>query len=61
MNDFSKQVIKALKSKKISIYSRTWLPSKNGDFCNGETGYLVNDNGVSRVLTYLEVIKASGV
>jgi hypothetical protein len=54
--DFNIKVIKSLKQKGISIYRKTWLPDSKGDFTNGETGYVINDNGTSRVKTYLEIL-----
>lgn len=60
-NDFSKKVIKALKQKGIEIYAKTWLPDEKGDFTRGETGYKVNDNGVSKIKTYGEIRKLAEV
>ena len=55
--DFNIKTVKKLKKKGVEIYRKTWLPNVNGDFTNGETGYIVNDNGTSRVLTYTEVLE----
>ena len=55
--DFAKTVNKALKAKGIEIYGATFLPSADGSgYANGERGYLLNDNGCSRIRTYREVI-----
>lgn len=58
--DFSKAVRAALKTQGIAIYSSTWLPGVDGSYANGERGYFVNDNGTSRILTYVGVIAQAG-
>jgi hypothetical protein len=58
--DFSKQVLKSLKTKGIEIYGSTFVPDSNGNFCNGERAYLLDDKGTSRVRLYLEVLEMAG-
>lgn len=58
--DFSGAVRKALRAQGIEIYSSTWLPGADGTFANGERGYMVNDNGCSRILTYAGVKAQAG-
>lgn len=60
MKDFAPKVRKSLIAQGIEIYGATWLPDSTGDCCNGETGYLLNDNGTSRVRTYSQVLQIAG-
>lgn len=54
--DFKPAVRKALAAKGIAFVSTTWLPSTTGDYANGCTGYVLNDNGCQRLRTYFDVI-----
>lgn len=55
-SDFSKATVKALNAKGISIIGKTVIPGE-GDmpFANGETGYVLNDNGTSCIRTFFQV------
>lgn len=59
--DFNVSTIKKLVKKNISIMTITSIPGENPDmpFANSERGYIVNDNGTSRVWTYSQIIAAS--
>ena len=57
--DFARKTIKALAKKGIRIYSKTWLPGKDGSFANGQTGYKLDDNGTSRIVDYTGVLNAA--
>ena len=57
--DFSQAVNKALAKQGMVIYSIQALPGKDGLWVNGDRGYLVNDNGTSRLLAYQEVLDAA--
>lgn len=52
---FSATTRKALTRKGVRVYGLQGLPGVDGSFANGETGYLVDDNGTGRVLTYSQV------
>lgn len=58
--DFSVKTIRALAKKWVQVVSKTWLPGPDGSFANGETGYLIDDNGTGRMKTFLEVLKIAG-
>lgn len=58
--DFAKEVVKALKKRGITIVGATWVPGKDGSYANGETAYRLNDNGTSKLRTYLEVVALAG-
>jgi len=53
--DFSRKTINALTKNGIRIYNKTWLPDESGDYINGQTGYIVDDNGTSKVLTFSQI------
>lgn len=52
---FSAATRRALTKKGIRIYGLQGLPGKDGSFANGETGYLLDDNGTGRVMTHGQV------
>ena len=54
--DFSKATVKALNAKGIYIIGITVIPGE-GDmpYANGETGYVLNDNGTSRIRSWSQV------
>lgn len=58
--DFSLGDRKALSSQGIAIVGSTWLPGPGGDFANGERGYMLDDNGTSRIRTYSQVRTLAG-
>lgn len=57
--DFSRKTIGALTKLGARIYNKTWLPKPNDEMpmANGETGYVVDDNGTSRVMSYQQVLE----
>lgn len=55
--DFSKEERKILKQNGIMIYGAQWCPDENNDFTRGETGYKLNNNGISQIRTYSEVLE----
>lgn len=54
--DFSAPTRTMLRKKGIAIIGATWLPGENGSYANGETGYILNNNGQQQIRTYLGVI-----
>jgi len=58
MKDFSKKTLSLLAKKGITLIGLTLIPG-TGDmpFANGERGYILNDNGTSRVLLFAQVLK----
>ena len=61
MKDFSRKTIAALGRKGITLIGLTVIPG-TGDmpFATGETGYILNDNGTSRVRSFREVLDLAG-
>jgi hypothetical protein len=57
MNDFNKITIRKLAKKGISIIGKQALPGLNGSFLNPITGYVVDDNGVCKVLTHSDILR----
>jgi len=55
---FSRATVKALARKGISVYGTQYLPDMSSDmpFANGETGYKLNDNGMSRIVRFTDVL-----
>lgn len=53
--DFNKTTIKALAKKGIAIVGTQWAPDSEGNFANGETVYLLDDNGCGKVRTHKQV------
>ncbi len=53
---FSAQARRALLRARIRITGLQGLPDADGSFANGETGYLVDDNGTGRVLSYRQIV-----
>lgn len=53
--DFNKQIVSSLQTKGIKIVGASMLPDSNGSFLNSELGYQLNDNGCSKIRTYLQV------
>lgn len=58
MKDFSRKTLTALGRKGITLIGLTVIPGQ-GDlpFATSETGYILNDNGTSRVRTFREVLE----
>lgn len=59
---FDKETIRRLTRGGITITGLQAIPG-NGDmpFANAETGYVVNDNGTSKVWTYYQVLTAAAL
>lgn len=57
MKDFSKQTIKALAVKGITIIGLQAILDSKGSFLNSQTGYVLDDNGTCRVRLFLEVLE----
>lgn len=58
MNDFSRKTIAALARKGITIVGLQAIPDMASamPYANATRGYVVNDNGTGRVLTFSEVM-----
>jgi hypothetical protein len=52
---FNKKVLKALTHKGIALISMTVIPGNDGSYANGDTGYVLDNNGTGMVRRYLEV------
>jgi hypothetical protein len=57
---FSASTIRALRKAGVRILSLQALPDATGSFLNSTTGYVVDDNGTGRVLTFREVLDRAG-
>lgn len=55
---FNAATRRALAKKGIALVSLTFVPGTDG-FLNGETGYLLDDNGTGRVQPFLGVLEAA--
>jgi len=55
--DFSAAVRRTLAKKSIIVTGSTWLPAPGGDYANGERGYMLNDNGTSKIRNWSQVIE----
>lgn len=53
--DFDRSLVSALNKRGIYFYDSTWLPGQGGSFANGERGYILDDNGTSRIRSYAQV------
>lgn len=56
-NHFSKKTLRALNKKGMFIIGMTAIPDSTGSFLNSSTGYEINDNGTSRIRSFLDVLK----
>ncbi len=54
--DFNRKTVSALGKKGISIVGTLWVPGIDGTYANGERAYQLDDNGTSRIRTFLEVL-----
>ena len=63
IRDFSKKTINALNARGVRVVGTQYLPANGSPMpmANGETGYLVDDNGCGRVLTFSQVLKMAEV
>lgn len=61
MSHFSAATIRRLSKLGISIIGLQAIPDMSSamPFANAETGYLVNDNGASKVWTFSQVLEAA--
>lgn len=57
--DFSRKTIKALATKGIKIYGITAIPGFEGDIYFSGTGYKLDDNGISKIRDYNQVVLMS--
>ena len=56
---FNAATRRSLAKKGIALVSLTFVPGEGGSFLNGETAYLLDDNGIGRVRTFLGVLDAA--
>jgi|688.fasta_scaffold116117_5 hypothetical protein len=54
---FGKRIVNKLAKKGVKIISAQNMPGADGSYANGETGYMVDDNGTGRLLSALQVLK----
>jgi hypothetical protein len=56
---FNKKTLRALTKKGIAIINAQWMPGRDGSYisADAQTGYMLDDNGTGRLVTYLEVLK----
>jgi len=61
MNDFSKNTLRALAKKGMTLIGLTVIPNAGSDmpFATGDRGYEFNDNGCFRILSFREVMAAA--
>ena len=59
MNDFSKKTIAALARKGIRLIGLQAIPDMSSPmpFANATRGYIIDDNGTGRVLTFNEILE----
>lgn len=59
MNDFSKATIRKLSSKGITLIGLQAIPDMTSamPWANADRGYVMNDNGTCRVLSFREVLE----
>jgi hypothetical protein len=55
---FSRTTVKSLARKGVTVIGSQWLPDMTSDMpmACGEAGYVVDDNGTGRVLTFSGVL-----
>lgn len=58
---FGSKTVRALSKLGVSVVGLTVIPDNASDLpcANGDTGYIVNDNGTGRVLRFLDVLALS--
>ncbi|WP_262027129.1 hypothetical protein [Microvirga sp. Mcv34] len=54
---FNRKTLTALKKKGIEVVKSTFVPGPGGDYTQGETAYVVVENEMSSIRSYLEVLK----
>ena len=57
---FSASVRRTIKSRGVRVIGLQSIPGEGGDWMNGETGYLVDDNGTGRLWNYAQICAAGG-
>lgn len=58
ISQFGKRIVRKLAKKGIKVVGAQNTPNREtGRYDNGETGYLLDDNGTGRMRSYLEVLK----
>ena len=59
IRNFGKRTVNSLAKRGITFIGMTVIPDMNSSMplANGETGYEINDNGVAKLKTFLEIIK----
>lgn len=56
MNDFTKTTLRKLAKRGITITGLTSIPGADGTYFNPTRGYVLNDNGTSRIRQHAEVL-----
>ena len=61
MSHFSAKTLRALIRKGVRIVGLQYLPDMSSamPMANGETGYVVDDNGCGKVWTFRQVLEAA--
>jgi len=54
---FGRRAVTMLARKGVRVVGLQALPDEHGSFLNSTTGYVVDDNGTSRVLTWAQVLQ----
>lgn len=54
---FSKKTLKALSKRGITVVSATYVPGTDGSYANGESAYMLDDNGTGRMRSFLQVLE----
>lgn len=52
-----KKTIANLRKKNVRVLAVTTVPDQNGNFANGETGYMICNNGIGQVKTFQQVVE----
>jgi hypothetical protein len=58
--DFSRTTLAALRKQGIAVIGSTFVPGADGTFANGERAYQLDDNGTSKLRTFLDVLSIAG-
>jgi hypothetical protein len=56
---FGRKATTTLARKGIRVISLQAIPDERGSLLNSTTGYVVDDNGCSRIWSYREVVEAA--
>lgn len=62
MNDFSKRTLNKLAKRGLRLIGLQAIPDMASamPYANAERGYLFDDNGTGRLLTFAQVLEAAG-